>query len=116
MTTVQIQLNAESNSIIDNLKYLLTRLQGVRDVTFTNIDSDGDITKTSAYIDSEEDIRQSKIYSTDGAKDMIKLINLMNTGHYQIPQELQQISKGVHLPDGIDYKDEVSQYLEEKYA
>ena len=75
MITVQIQLNTESNGIIDNLKYLLTRLQGVRDVTFKSIDyADDDITKTSAYRESMEDIEQGRIYSAANAKDMLNKI------------------------------------------
>ena len=77
MITVQIQLNTESNGIIDNLKYLLTRLQGVRDVTFKSIDyADDDITKMSAYRESTEDIEQGRIYSAANAKDMLnKILN-----------------------------------------
>ena len=98
MTTLEMRMNLLNQiSGTDNLAVLRSILQqAVADIN--NLLSED--RKTESLTDNK----------------LNNLIYQMNAGQYKIPQVLKEIGKGVNLPDDINYKDEISQYLEEKYA
>jgi hypothetical protein len=73
MDTVQITLNAENKGIVDMLRNLLMQMRGVSNVSVSTTD-DFDITATTAYQESMDDIANGRVYHAANAKEMFAQI------------------------------------------